>query len=266
MTSNDPRSIRTPMARNGAKQAQRAITIGVVDPVPLFRDGLAALLDRTPWTRLAAQSASGQGALMMAEQLSPDVVVIDSSLVSNGQLIQALAVGTSPSRVVVTVREDERSSRNVAGYMAAGAHAAVLRTADPQSVLDAIRHAHRAHRYLDPALTSVVSAAKSQLETAKPARDGSQTAPLSRREFQVMQLIAEGLENAAIAKVLFLSVETVRTHVKSILRKLSARDRTHAVTIAFRSGLLSITPDGSLPARDFGANVTRRTRDRSVAM
>jgi DNA-binding NarL/FixJ family response regulator len=67
--------------------------------------------------------------------------------------------------------------------------------------------------------------------------------PLSRREFQVLQLVAEGLENAAIAKILYLSVETVRTHVKSILRKLSARDRTHAVTIAFRSGILIIQTD-----------------------
>lgn len=268
MTGNEPSRLgRTGASRGATMQGQRAITIGIVDPVPLYRDGLAALLERTPWTRLVAQSASGQGALMMAEQLSPDVVVIDSSLVSNGQLIQALSVGTSPSRVVVTVREDERSSRNVAGYMAAGAHAAVLRTAAQECVLDAIRHAHRAHRYLDPTLTSAVTASKGKLESVKAGKDASGTSPLSRREFQVMQLIAEGLENAAIAKVLFLSVETVRTHVKSILRKLSARDRTHAVTIAFRSGLLSITPDGSLPSRDFGAHVTRRTRERSgVAM
>jgi DNA-binding NarL/FixJ family response regulator len=71
--------------------------------------------------------------------------------------------------------------------------------------------------------------------------------PLSRREYQVLQLVAEGLENSAIAKLLFLSVETVRTHVKSILRKLSARDRTHAVTIAFRSGIL-------IPRADDGHN------------
>jgi DNA-binding NarL/FixJ family response regulator len=67
--------------------------------------------------------------------------------------------------------------------------------------------------------------------------------PLSRREYQVLQLVAEGLENSGIAKILFLSVETVRTHVKSILRKLSARDRTHAVTIAFPGGILITLSD-----------------------
>src|SRR5690606_41538066 len=66
--------------------------------------------------------------------------------------------------------------------------------------------------------------------------------PLSRREYQVLQLIAEGLENAAVADKLYLSVETVRTHVKSILRKLGARDRTHAASKAFRSGPLAATP------------------------
>ncbi|MFD1049908.1 response regulator transcription factor, partial [Kibdelosporangium lantanae] len=71
-----------------------------------------------------------------------------------------------------------------------------------------------------------------------PANPGQQ--PLSRREYQVLQLIADGLENQAIAKILYVSVETVRTHVKSILRKLSARDRTHAVAVAFRSGVLTV--------------------------
>jgi DNA-binding NarL/FixJ family response regulator len=72
--------------------------------------------------------------------------------------------------------------------------------------------------------------------------------PLSRREYQVLQLVAEGLENLEIAKILFLSVETVRTHVKSILRKLSARDRTQAVTIAFRGGILIPQPGDVHPA------------------
>lgn len=75
--------------------------------------------------------------------------------------------------------------------------------------------------------------------------------PLSRREYQVLQLVAEGLENAVIARILYLSVETVRTHVKSILRKLSAHDRTHAVAIAFRAGILIIQPDDT-PDRPLG--------------
>lgn len=251
MTGYQGRQARPKPAQPAPAHANRLINIGVVDLVPLFRDGVAALVDRTPWARLVAQSASQQGSLLMVEQLRPDVVVLDSRLAPNGQLVQALAAGTGASRIVVVVREEERSSRTVAGFMAAGAHAAVLRTAEPQALLDAVRHAYRAHRFLDPTLTSVVTAnANGKAAQQEPAGIGPSGCPLSRREYQVMQLIAEGMENAAIAKVLFLSVETVRTHVKSILRKLSARDRTHAVTIAFRSGLLTVTAAGSLPTQD----------------
>lgn len=244
MTVKDTRPVKPLAAARGT--AKRVVSVGVVDTVPLFRDGIAALLERTPWARIAAHSASQQGALLMVEQLSPDIVLIDSGLAPAGRLVQLLADGQPGPRVIVILREGDRTPRYLAACMRAGAHGAVPRTAEPHRLLEAIRQASQSHRYLDPALTSMLTEAdgrppgpRGKTEDTEPAR-----VPLSRREYQVMQLIAEGQENAAIAKVLFLSVETVRTHVKSILRKLSARDRTHAVTIAFRTGMLSVCPDG----------------------
>ncbi|MQA62019.1 MAG: response regulator [Actinophytocola sp.] len=227
-------------------RGSRVVNIGVVDTVPLFRDGVAALIERTPWARLAAHSASRQGALLMIEQLHPDIVLLDSGLAPGGELVQIIAGGHSGPRVVVIVREAEQTPRYLANSMAMGAFGAVPRTAEPHRLIEAVRHACCSRRYLDPVLTSLITSADgrpaSRASPAEQGQDTPQTRTLSRREFQVMQLIAEGMENAAIAKVLVLSVETVRTHVKSILRKLSARDRTHAVTIAFRSGLLSMSP------------------------
>lgn len=112
-------------------------------------------------------------------------------------------------------------------------------------MLEAIRRTHADRRYIDPSLTPLTARPKRQpQQPAEHTGDGSrQTMPLSRREYQVLQLVAEGLENSDIAQMLYLSVETVRTHVKSILRKLSARDRTHAVTISFRGGILSARSD-----------------------
>src|SRR5439155_19803321 len=107
-------------------------------------------------------------------------------------------------------------------------------------------------RYIDPALAPLTTPGRSR--GGDPSVGRRPRMPLSRREYQVLQLVAEGLENAAIAKVLYLSVETVRTHVKSILRKLSARDRTHAVTIAFRAGILIAQPEDS-PERKPGQPV-----------
>jgi DNA-binding NarL/FixJ family response regulator len=248
MTVKDTRPTRPYARPSGAATVKRVVTVGVVDTVPLFRDGIAALVERTPWARVAAHSASQQGALLMVEQLTPDIVLLDSGLAPGGRLVELLAEGKESSRVIVIVREADRNPRYLAACMRAGAHGAVPRTAEPHRLLEAIRQATQSHRYLDPMLASLVTEAdgkppgprtKPEDHAPAPAR-----VPLSRREYQVMQLIAEGQENAAIAKVLFLSVETVRTHVKSILRKLSARDRTHAVTIAFRTGMLAVTQDG----------------------
>lgn len=245
---------RQQQERGEAPPRRRPVALGVVDTVPLFRDGVTALIDKTPWMNVAAHAASQQGAIQMAEQAKPDVMLVDSCLDPRCHLTHALASTTPPMRVVVLVREANRNSGYLAAVMSAGAHGATPRNAEPQRILDAIRHATSARRYLDPSLANLVT----QPQPGEPAQhtqnghkdgDGASPAPallhLSRREFQVLQLVAEGLENAAIAKVLFLSAETVRTHVKSILRKLAARDRTHAVTIAFRSGLLSISTDAS---------------------
>ncbi|MFO7193855.1 response regulator transcription factor [Thermocrispum sp.] len=233
---------------NGSSTAKRTVTVGVVETVPLYRDGLTALIERTPWAKVAAHSASQQGALLMNEQLTPDIVLLDSGLAPNAHLVELLTAHKLHARVVVLVRDADRNPRYLASCMRAGAHGAVPRTAEPQRVLEAVRQAARAHRYLDPALASLVTHPEAQPPAQRRAGDGEAPpprVPLSRREYQVMQLIAEGQENAAIAKELFLSVETVRTHVKSILRKLSARDRTHAVSIAFRTGMLSISPDAA---------------------
>lgn len=127
------------------------------------------------------------------------------------------------------------------------------RSIDSRRLAEAIRRAHTERRYIDPGLAALTARPKRSTvpkgdlaHDSPPAPRGGM--PLSRREYQVLQLVAEGLENSAIAKLLFLSVETVRTHVKSILRKLSARDRTHAVTIAFRGGILIVrADDGHVP-------------------
>jgi len=120
----------------------------------------------------------------------------------------------------------------------------VLRTAEPAQLLDAVRRTHHERRYLDPELAALATGLG--VRHTVTARQ-----PLSRREYQVLQLISDGLENQAIAKTLFVSVETIRTHVKAILRKLHARDRAHAVAVAFRLGVLVAhreTPPSEVPA------------------
>jgi DNA-binding NarL/FixJ family response regulator len=216
-----------------------AVAVALVDGLPLYRDGVSALVHRTPGMRWVGAVDRANAALQLCERYRPNVVMIDSMLDPRGQLGHLLTAADQEVALLSLVGEPHRSSRFVATALAAGVHGLVLRSAEPAQLAEAIRAVHGERRYLDPALAPILTAPRSKFaRTVSPVQQ-----PLSRREYQVLRLIADGLENQAIAKLLYVSVETVRTHVKSILRKLSARDRTHAVAVAFRSGVL--TPDDS---------------------
>jgi DNA-binding NarL/FixJ family response regulator len=216
-----------------------AVAVALVEGLPLFRDGVSALVHRTPGLRWVGAAERANAALQLCERYRPAVMMIDSGLDPRGQLGHMLAAADRELALLTLVGEQHRNTRYVASALAAGVHGLVLKSAEPTQLVEAIRAVHTDRRYLDAALAPILTAPRSTIaRLANPVRQ-----PLSRREYQVLQLIADGLENQAIAKILYVSVETVRTHVKSILRKLSARDRTHAVAVAFRSGVLT-TEDG----------------------
>jgi DNA-binding NarL/FixJ family response regulator len=249
-TSVDPRGARP---SNGA-WPPRQIGVVVIDPIPVFREGLSALFSRSQGVRLLGMTGNLHTAVVLCEQTRPDVVVVDSVLDPRCHL-GALLTGHDDALAMLTVvREPMRNARYLAATVAAGTHGVVLRTAEPAQLLEAIRRTFLERRYLDPDLSALAGGLG--LPHTVSARQ-----PLSRREYQVLQLIADGLENSAIAKSLFVSVETIRTHVKNILRKLHARDRAHAVAIAFRLGVLVTQRDAPIavtPPRGPGEAVPRR--------
>lgn len=223
-----------PRGRVPAAAARSGHNLGValVDQVPLFRDGLQALLANTPSIRLVGATQNMHAAAALCERFRPDVVLVDVVLDPRGHLARLLISANPTLAVISLVREPYRSAYYVSEALAGGIHGLLLRAADPSQFVEAIRRTHSERRYLDPSLSVVATGVAAS--TKLPGRQS-----LSRREYQVLQLIAEGLENQAIGKTLFVSVETVRTHVKSILRKLHARDRAHAVALAFRTGVLA---------------------------
>lgn len=216
-----------------------AVGVALIDGVPLVREGLSALVHRTPGLRWVGAAETASVGVRLCERLRPDVVLVDAALDPRGQLSHLLA-GNPGLGVILLIDEARRTTHYVAGAVTGGVRGVVLRTAQPPQLVKAIQTVHTDGRYLDSALAPTLSAPVTAGRRANGPRQ-----PLSQRELQVLQLIADGLENQAIANVLFVSVETVRTHVKSILRKLASRDRTHAVAVAFRSGVLTL--DGAVP-------------------
>lgn len=234
-----------PGASPGAQRANdRGLGVVLIDQTPLFRDGMANLINHAPGLRWLGATHNVHAAGKLVERFTPDVAIIDAGLDPRGQLTKLLTSASANLTVVSLIRDPHRAAPYISDASAAGVHGIVLRAAEPAQLVDAVRRAHTERRYLDPALAS--------LARGENGRGSNSRQPLSRREHQVLQLIADGLENQAIAKTLFVSVETVRTHVKSILRKLHARDRAHAVAVAFRLAVLTPHQESSSSSRANG--------------
>ena len=214
------------------RQVNGAVGVALIDGVPLIREGLSALVHRTPGLRWIGGAENPSVGVRLCERLRPDVVVVDAALDPRGQLGRLLA---GQHGVVLMVDDPHLTTQYVANAITGGVHGVIRRTAQPPQLVQAIQSVHNDGRYMDATLAANLTAPVTRHRAPNGLRQ-----PLSQREHEVLRLIADGLENQAIANVLFVSVETIRTHVKSILRKLSSRDRTHAVAIAFRSGVLTV--------------------------
>ncbi len=249
----DPHALLAPRDGRGGQLpgVQRPTGVVVVDPIPLFLEGLAALAARTPAIRILGATANLNVAVGLVERYRPDVVLVDAVLDPRCHFGRLLSGANTPAEsldapaVLSLLRDPLRSSQYLANAVNSGITGFVLRSAEPAGIVTAIRRLHAERHYLDPDLAPLSGGLG--LRSVTGARQ-----PLSRREYQVLQLISEGMENQEIARALFVSTETVRTHVKSILRKLHARDRAHAVAVGFRLGVLAVhrsaSPVASAPA------------------
>ena len=227
-----------PPSLNSREMNGVGVGVALIDGVPLVREGLSALVHRAPGLRWIGAAENPSVGLRMCERLRPDVVVMDATLDPRGQLGRHLSTGFA---VVLMVDDPHLTTHYVTNAISGGVRGVIRRNAQPGQLVQAIHAVHNDGRYMDTTLAATITT-----PVARPRRPGGTYQPLSQREHEVLRLIADGLENQAIANLLFVSVETVRTHVKSILRKLASRDRTHAVAVAFRSGVLTLD-DGAVP-------------------
>ena len=226
---------------SGVSWGRRPIGVLIVDQVPLFREGLGQRVVNHPQLNLLGCAGQAQAALKLADRVRPDVLVVDAVLDPAAHMIGLLTALDQGLTALMLIREPYRTPKFVAAMRAAGVHGLVQRMAPPDHLVEAIRRTHADRRYLDPTLGPLVDRAE-LVDPRVPRRR-----PLSNREYQVLQLVADGLSNQHIAESMFVSVETVRSHIKSMLRKLEARDRAHAVAIGFRLGLLASTEELPIP-------------------
>ena len=206
----------------------------VVDDHPVYRDGLALMLGSVDGVEVVGTAADGADAVRQCEDVLPDVVVMDVQMPElDGIEATRRILATAPSTgvVVLTMYEDDEQ---VFAAIRAGARGYLLKGANQDEILRAVTSVARGEAVFGPSIARRIADFFSQPRTTAPAAPFPE---LTAREREVLELVAAGRSNAAIAHLLFLSQKTVRNHVSNVFTKLHVADRAEAIVRAREAGL-----------------------------
>jgi DNA-binding NarL/FixJ family response regulator len=213
-----------------------SIKVVIVDDEQLIRAGLRAIIDAEPDFEVVGEVGDGVAAPDEVARLRPDVVLMDvrMPMLDGIQATRRIvsAVPEPPKIIVVTTFENDDY---VYDALRAGASGFLLKRARPEEIAQAIRMVVGGDILLFPAAIRALAAEHAKVDSNK-ARWHEE---LTEREAEVLRLMARGLSNAEIGQELFVSPQTVKTHVGNLLAKMQARDRTQAVIFAYESGFIS---------------------------
>jgi DNA-binding NarL/FixJ family response regulator len=205
----------------------RRIRIFIVDDHPLLREGVVSLVEKQADMLIVAEASSGKDALQIFEQHLPDITLMDLRLPEMDGVDAMTAILARFPAAKVIVLTTYSGDAQILRALNAGAQGYLLKDMLRKELLDAIRTVHGGRKRIPPEIATQI---------AEHAGD----AKLTPREVEVLRLLAAGNSNKSLADKLSVSEETVKMHVKNILSKLDANDRTHAVTIAVKRGIMNL--------------------------
>jgi DNA-binding NarL/FixJ family response regulator len=203
------------------------IRVLTADDHPLLREGIAAIINNQPDMILVSQASTGREAIQMHREHRPDVTLMDLRLpdMSGVESMIAIRAEAPGARIVILSTFD--GDVEIQRALQAGANGYLLKSSPQKQLVEAIRQVHAGKRRIAPELAAQLA-----------EHLGEEN--LSEREIAVLKLVADGNRNREIGERLFITEETVKVHIRHIMEKLVANDRTQAVAIAVRRGIIQL--------------------------
>jgi DNA-binding NarL/FixJ family response regulator len=203
------------------------IRVFSVDDHPLLREGLAAIINNQPDMVLVAQACSAQEAIQLFRKHQPDVTLMDLRLPDQSGIDAMKAIRAEFSEARVLMLTTFEGDVEIQRALEAGARGYMLKSMPPKELVEVIRQVHAGKKRIPAQLAAQLAEHMSDEE-------------LTTREIEVLSQIAGGNRNRDIAEKLFITEETVKVHIKHIMEKLGASDRTQAVAIGLRRGIIEL--------------------------
>jgi DNA-binding NarL/FixJ family response regulator len=206
---------------------QDRIRVLCVDDHPLLREGIAAIINNQPDMLLVAEAGNGGEALQQFRKYHPDVTLMDLRLPDISGIDALIAIRAEFDEAKVVMLTTYEGDVEIQRSLEAGARGYLLKSMPPKEMVEAIRQVHQGKKRIPAELAA---------QLAEHLGDEA----LTPREIEVLERIAGGNRNRDIAEQLFISEETVKVHIKHLMEKLGAADRTQAVAIAVRRGIIQL--------------------------
>jgi DNA-binding NarL/FixJ family response regulator len=203
------------------------IRVFCVDDHPLMREGIATVIKNEPDMQLVAEASTGHDAIRGFREHRPDVTLMDVRMPDMGGIDALLAIRTEFANARVIMLTTFEGDAEIKRALEAGARGYMLKSMPRKQLVDMIRKVHAGQKHIPN-------------EVAAQLMEHLGAETLSKREVEVLQKVAAGNRNSDIAALLFISEETVKGHVKHIMEKLGASDRTEAVAIGIRRGFIHL--------------------------
>jgi DNA-binding NarL/FixJ family response regulator len=204
-------------------KVQEMISVMIADDHPLLRSGIAAVLSANPKFSVVAEACDGAIAIEQYKRFLPDITLMDLQMPGLNGIEATTAIRRINPKARIIILTTYSGDIQVSRGLKAGASGYILKSLARTELSNYIVSVHAGERSLSPQLLS-------------PLRNNLQLDSLSKRETEVLRFVADGNSNQGVGQLLGVSENTVKAHIKSILQKLDAQDRTHAVMIALRRG------------------------------